>query len=81
MFPTKHCVFRLTFRVLGASGFSGLRAQVLHSCLKGIVQGYFGSQFQPMGLLGTLKGTYRVYSWYLTIPGLRAHTRGPWLQP
>ena len=30
------------------------------------------------GILGALKGTFRVYSRYIRIPGLRAHTRGPW---
>ena len=35
----------------------------------------------PLGLLGALKGTYGVYSRYRRIPGLRAHTRGPWFQP
>ena len=33
------------------------------------------------GVLGTLKSPYRVYSRYVRIPGLRAHTRGPWFQP
>ena len=28
-----------------------------------------------MVILGTLKGTYRVYSRYIRIPGSRAHTR------
>ena len=32
------------------------------------------------GVLGTLKSLYRVYSRYIRIPGLRAHTRGPWFQ-
>ena len=26
-------------------------------------------------------GTYRVYTKYIRIPGLRAHTKGPWFQP
>ena len=29
----------------------------------------------PYAFLGALKGTYRVYSGYRRIPGLRAHTR------
>ena len=33
------------------------------------------------GVLGALKGTYRVYSRYIRIRGLRAHTRGPLLVP
>ena len=33
------------------------------------------------GVLGTLESRCRVYSRYLGIPGLRAHTRGPWFQP
>ena len=33
------------------------------------------------GVLGTLKSLYRVYSRYISIPGLRAHTRGPWVHP
>ena len=38
--------------------------------------GPFG--FRPSsGILGTLQATYRVYSGYIRIPGLRAHTRGP----
>ena len=31
----------------------------------------------PWDFLGTIKGTYRVYSRYIRIPGLRAQTRGP----
>ena len=33
------------------------------------------------GVLGTLKSLYRVYSRYIRIAWLRAHTRGPWFQP
>ena len=32
------------------------------------------------GIEGTLKGTYRVYSRYTRISGLRAHTKGPWFR-
>ena len=40
-------------------------------------------------IIGVLKGntrsfdsgSYRVYSGYIRIPGLRAHTRGSWFQP
>ena len=31
--------------------------------------------------LGALRVAYRVYRRYRRIPGLRAHTRGPWFQP
>ena len=40
-----------------------------------------------MLILGPLEGThrvyrvYRVYSGHSKIPGLRAHTSGPWFQP
>ena len=30
---------------------------------------------------GPEKGTSRVYIRYVRIPGLRAHTRGPWVHP
>ena len=44
-----------------------------------------GPSYGPLGLfrgiLGTLKGTYRSYSRYIRIPGLRAHTSGLWFQP
>ena len=33
------------------------------------------------GISKALKGTYRVFSWYIRIPGLRAHARGPRFQP
>ena len=42
---------------------------------------YYGPLGLCEGVLGTLKSLYRVYSRYLGIPGLRAHTRGPWFQP
>ena len=42
-----------------------------------------GPEYGPFcdGVLETLKSLYRVYSSYIRIPGLRAHTRGPWFQP
>ena len=40
-----------------------------------------GPSYGPLSvlgvILGTLEGTYRVYSRYIRIPGLRAITRGP----
>ena len=35
----------------------------------------------PWAFLGTLKGTYRVYSRYVRILGIRIHTRDPRFQP
>ena len=47
--------------------------------LKGLKYGPLVWALGPFrGILGTLLGTYDVYSGYIRIPGLRAHTRGPW---
>ena len=35
----------------------------------------------PQVFLGGILGTLQVYSGYIRIPGLRAHTWGPWFQP
>ena len=40
-----------------------------------------GSQAFWMDSGDPLRYIYRVYSRYIRIPGLSAHTRGPWFQP
>ena len=40
-----------------------------------------GTEYGPVGLLGTLKGTHRVDSRYIRLPDLRASTRGAWFEP
>ena len=40
-----------------------------------------GPWYGPLAFEGILKGKNRVYIRYTRIPGLRAHTRGPWVHP
>ena len=47
-----------------------MRLQMRHSKVR-----RWAPNMDPLGFLGTLKGTYRVYSRYIRIPGLSSHTR------